>query len=685
MINRQLTAPKSIAVLGGSNDLKKPGGKLVSNLIAGRFSGQLTVVNPRQSSVQGLTTVNSIEDLAPVELAILAIPAADCLAAVEHLIEHQGTRAFIIISAGFGEVDEQGRELELKIKATVDRVDGCLIGPNCIGVLNRNYQGVFTTPIPQLSSDGCDLVSSSGATAVFIMEAGIPQGLRFCNVFSVGNAVQTSVEDVLESMDHAYREGESSRIKLLYMETITDPEKFLRHASSLVSKGCKLAAIKSGSTAAGSRAAASHTGALASSDRAVRALFRKSGVVYCSSREELISVASVFYCRPLSGRNIAVITHAGGSAVMLADALSKGGLEIPLIDGADAEQLLGQLHPGSSVSNPIDFLATGTAEQLGIIIDYCENQFDQIDAMVVVFGSPGLFDVENVYRVLADKLRVCKKPILPVLPSLINAQREIRNFLSKGHINFPDEVVLGNALAQVYHTPLPMLKRSTNIQIDGPRIRQIIDQASAGFLPGDAVRALLQSAGIPQVEERTVNTVDDAVATAQQLGYPLAMKVVGPVHKSDVSGVVLHVSDGERAAEVFQQLMTIEGATRVMMQPMLEGVELFIGGYLDPRFGHLVFVGLGGVFVEVLQDVQCAMLPLERDEVRYMLRRLRGYPLFSGTRGMAAVDEDRFCELVLRIARLLELAPEIAEIDFNPLIGKGSSIVSVDARIKVDG
>ena len=621
MINRQIIAPESIAIIGGSNDLKKPGGKLVSNLVAGGYPGRLTVVNRGQSEVQGQRTVSGIEDLDPVELAILAIPAAQCLATVEFLIEHRGTRAFIIISAGFGEVDSNGRELELKIAEAIDRVDGCLIGPNCIGVLNRNYHGVFTTPIPDLGRDGCDLVSSSGATAVFIMEAGIPLGLRFCNVFSVGNAVQTSVEDVLQYLDQSYQEGESSRIKLLYMETISDPQKFLHHASSLVNKGCKLAAIKSGSTSAGSRAAASHTGALASSDRAVRALFRKSGVVYCCSREELITVASVFNCRPLCGKNIAVITHAGGSAVMLADALSKGGLNVPEIKGADAEDLRDHLYPGSSVSNPIDFLATGTADQLGIIIDYCEHKFDQIDAMVVVFGSPGLFDVENVYRVLGVKLDVCRKPVFPVLPSVINAHKEIENFLSRGHINFPDEVVLGTALGEVYHTPAPMMDRTNGVDIDAPKIREIVDRAQDEFLGADAVRALLRSARIPQVEERLVTDQDSAFEAARDLGFPLAMKVIGPLHKSDVGGVALHVRDADHAAQVCQQLMAIDGATGVTIQPMVEGVELFVGGFRDPSFGHLIFVGLGGVFVEVLRDVQAGLAPLDRTEIRHMLAK----------------------------------------------------------------
>ncbi len=406
MLNEQLINPKSIVVVGGSYDIKKPGGKIVKNLREGGFNGKLQIVNPKDNTIQGLPSFSSANDLPETDLAILAIPAKYCLETIRILVEQKNTKAFIIISAGFAEAGEEGKKIESEIVALVNSVEGCLIGPNCIGVLNENYKGVFTSPIPKYTSNGCDLISGSGATAVFIMEAGMPLGVKFANVFSIGNGAQTSVEDVLEYMDLHFDITKDPPIKLLYIETINNPKKLLKHAASLVNKGAKIAAIKAGSTAEGSRAATSHTGAIASSDLTVRALFKKAGIVYCSSREELLSVASIFNYKELTGKNIAIITHAGGSAVMLADELSKGGLHIPAIEGVDANKLLSFLHPGSSVNNPIDFLATGTAEQLGIIIDYCEHKFDFIDAMIVVFGSPGLFDVENVYDVLSVKLEV---------------------------------------------------------------------------------------------------------------------------------------------------------------------------------------------------------------------------------------------------------------------------------------
>ena len=363
MINQQLINPKSIVVVGGSNNVRKPGGKIVKNLLSGKFKGKLLVVNPHEREVQGLNCFSTVDDLPHVDLAIIVIPALKCYNAIKTLIQTKQTKAFIILSAGFGEAGEEGVKAEQKIVEIVNQHNACLIGPNCIGVLNENYNGIFTSPIPEYDKFGCDLISSSGATAVFIMEAGIPLGLKFSEIYSVGNAAQTSVEDVLEYMDNNFDESKDSKIKLLYLESIKNPKKLLKHATSLINKGCKIAAIKAGSTDAGSRAAASHTGALASSDRIVRALFKKAGIVYCSSRDELITVASIFNYKPLKGKNIAIITHAGGSAVMLADALTKGGLNVPPITGKDADSLLDYLYPGSSVSNPIDFLATGTAEQ----------------------------------------------------------------------------------------------------------------------------------------------------------------------------------------------------------------------------------------------------------------------------------------------------------------------------------
>ncbi|MGB0882012.1 MAG: acetate--CoA ligase family protein [Vicingaceae bacterium] len=681
MINEQLINPKSIVVVGGSNHLNKPGGKLLSNLLAGNFKGKISVVNPKETVVQNINTHKSVDVIDNADLAILVIPAKFCLETIKVLAHQKNTKAFIIISAGFSEVNELGIELEQEIVNVIESVNGCLIGPNCIGILNNNYQGVFTTPIPKLNPNGCDLISGSGATAVFIMEAGMPLGLTFNSVYSVGNSAQIGVEEVLEYMDHNFDEN-SSKIKLLYIEEISNPVKFYTHAKSLIEKGCKIAAIKAGVSNAGGRAASSHTGALATSDEIIRALFRKTGIVYCSGRAELITIGSIFTYKELTGKNFAIITHAGGSAVMLTDAISRGGLEVPEITSPTADDLLDYLYPGSSVSNPIDFLATGTADQLGIIIDYCEHKFDEIDGIIVVFGSPGLFDVENVYKVLNVKMDICKKPIFPVLPSIINAQKEIDYFLSKGRINFPDEVELGNALGAIYNTPKPANKEDEiTHNIDVKAIRKIIDGEKEGYLSPTNVTKIINAAGIKTTPEAVANTLELAIETANKLEFPLVMKVVGPVHKTDVNGVVLNINSIEEVENQFNRLIKIDGATSVLIQQMLSGTELFIGAKYEEGYGHLIMAGLGGIFIEVLKDVSSAITPVSKQEAELMISNLKSSALFEGVRGLEPINKSEFADIIQRVSELVKIAPEITELDLNPLLATKNGIITVDSRI----
>ena len=684
MITKQLLDPKSILVVGGSDNTQKPGGKVLKNLIDGNFKGDLYVTNPKEDEVQGVKSFKNPNDLPQVDMAILAIAAKFCPDTVRLLAEQKGTKAFIILSAGFSEENEEGARLEKQVVDIVNENGACLIGPNCVGVLNQNHNGIFTTPIPTLDPQGVDFISGSGATAVFIMESGVPKGLKFSSVYSVGNSAQLGVEEIVKYMDESFDPETSSKVKLLYIESIDKPEMLLKHASSLIRKGCKIAAIKSGSSEAGSRAASSHTGALASSDVAVEALFRKAGIVRCAGRDELATVASIFMHPELKGKNIAIITHAGGPAVMLTDALSSNKLEIPHIDGPKADALLEKLYPGSSVANPIDFLATGTAEQLGHIIDACDKDFDNIDAMAVIFGSPGLFPVYDVYDLLDEKMKTCKKPIYPILPSVINVKDEIDAFIGKGRINFPDEVIFGNALAKIYHTEKPVSKEIELPKIDHSAIRNIIDNSEEGYINPEKVQALLDAAGISRAGEAVVTSQEDAVKAAQELGLPVVMKVVGPVHKSDVGGVVLNVQDSETVAKEFDRMIQIKDTTAILLQPMLSGTELFVGAKAEPKFGHMVLCGLGGIFIEVLKDVSAGLAPIATDEASKMIKNLRSYGIIKGARGQEGVNEEMFAEIVTRVSALVKAAPEIAEMDLNPLLGKMDKVVAVDARIRVE-
>lgn len=685
MINRQLLHPESIVVVGGSNNVHKPGGALVRNLISGGYKGTLRIINPKEDEVQGIKVFHDAGELPPTDLAVLVIPAKMCPESVETLARDKGVRAFIIISAGFGEETKEGAELEQRIVDTCDKYGAALIGPNCIGLMNSWHHSVFTKPIPTLHDKGVDFISGSGATAVFILESAVIKGLPFNSVWSVGNSKQIGIEDVLQYMDENFDPERDSHIKLLYIENINNPDKLLFHAGSLIRKGCRIAAIKAGSSESGSRAASSHTGAIASSDSAVEALFRKAGIVRCFSREELTTVGCIFTLPPLTGRNFAIVTHAGGPGVMLTDALSKGGLNVPKIEGPEADELKSLLFPGSSVSNPIDILATGTPEHLSLAIDYCEHKFKGIDAIFVIFGTPGLVQLYEAYDVLHKKILECKKPIFPILPCLHTAGPEVAEFLSKGHVNFSDEVTLATALTQVMKTPRPASPEIELFGVDVPRIREVIGRIEGnGYISPEHVHELLECAGIPMVPELVSADKAELEAFAEKVGYPVVAKVVGPVHKSDVGGVALNIKTSSQLEYEFDRMMQIEGAKGVMVQKMLRGRELFIGAKYEPRFGHIVLCGLGGIFVEVLKDVSSGLAPLSYDEAYSMIRSLRAYKIIKGTRGQKGVNEKKYAEIIVRLSTLLRFATEIKEMDINPLLADENDIIAVDARIRIE-
>ena len=680
MITTQLLRPESIVVVGASNNVHKPGGAILKNLINGGYQGELRAVNPKEKEVQGVPAFADVKDLPDTDLAVLAVPAGLCPDIVETLAGTKQTRAFIILSAGFGEETHEGALLEERILETVNKYGASLIGPNCIGLMNTWHHSVFSQPIPNLNLKGVDLISSSGATAVFILESAVTKGLQFNSVWSVGNAKQIGVEDVLQFMDENFDPEKDSHLKLLYIESIQNPDRLLFHASSLIRKGCKIAAIKAGSSESGSRAASSHTGAIASSDSAVEALFRKAGIVRCFSREELTTVGCVFTLPELKGKNFAIITHAGGPGVMLTDALSKGGLNVPKLEGEVAEELKAQLFPGAAVGNPIDILATGTPEHLRLCIDYCEEKLDNIDAMMAIFGTPGLVTMFEMYDVLHEKMQTCKKPIFPILPSINTAGAEVSAFLAKGHVNFADEVTLGTALSRIVNAPKPAVPEIELFGVDVPRIRRIIDSIPEdGYIAPNYVQALLHAAGIPLVDEFVSDNKEEIVAFARRCGFPVVAKVVGPVHKSDVGGVVLNIKSEQHLALEFDRMMQIPDARAIMVQPMLKGTELFVGAKYEEKFGHVVLCGLGGIFVEVLKDVSSGLAPLSYEEAYSMIHSLRAYKIIQGTRGQKGVNEDKFAEIIVRLSTLLRFATEIKEMDINPLLATEKAVVAVDA------
>ncbi|MCX6155180.1 MAG: acetate--CoA ligase family protein [Candidatus Kapabacteria bacterium] len=682
MFVNQLLNPKSISIIGASNDITKIGGKALFNIINGGFHGDIYVVNPKEDIVQGFHSYHLTEELPHTELAIIAI-SCKYVPAIMKQLANCGTKAFIVLSAGFSELGEEGYKLEQEILDIANSAEANLIGPNCIGVLTNSYNGVFAGPIPKLENQGCDFVTGSGAMAVFIIENAIMMGVPFSSVFSVGNSAQIGVEEVLEHWDHSYIQGESAKVKIMYLEKISNPKKFLDCCRSLINKGCKIAAIKAGVTEAGSRAASSHTGALASSDSAVSALFQKAGIIRCYSREELVYVSGILLHKELKDRRIAVITHAGGPGVLLTDSLNKNGMQTPKIEGEAATELLQHLYYGSSVSNPIDFLATGTAEQLEQILDYVDNQFDNIDGSAVIFGTPGLIDIEPVYDVLHRKMSSSKKPIFAVLPSIVQVRGAVENFISRGRINFPDEVCFGNALAKVYTTPPPAPAADITNNYDLEDIREIIDACSDGYQRPDIVQKLLDAVEIPRVKEMIAETKGETIEFSYQIGYPVAMKAIGHVHKTEVGGVILNVKNQDEAEAAYDKLISIQGVKSVLIQFMSSGIELYIGVKRESNYGHLILFGLGGVFIEILEDVQTALAPVTHTEALKMIKNLKSVKLLEGYRGKDGINISAFADIIVSMSALVAAAPEIEEMDINPLMATKDMIVAVDARISI--
>ena len=684
MLHKKLIKPKSIVIIGGSDNLSSPGGKVLKNIIEHNFKGKLFVVNPKKENVQGVKTYKNVVDIPKVDLAIIAIAAKYIPETVRILGQQKNTKGFIIFSAGFSEKDLEGAVMEYEIVDLVNEFGGSLLGPNNIGLINEHYAGVFTTPIPKLNNKGVDFISGSGATAVFIIEAAQCTGLTFNSVYSVGNSAQTGIEEILEYLDRTYKKEESSKVKLLYIESIKKPNKFLKHTHSLIKKGCKIAAIKAGSSEEGNRAASSHTGAMVSSDIFIDTLFKKAGIIRCYGRNELITVAGILMQKKSKGKNIAIITHAGGPAVMLTDVLSKNGLNIPVIEGNQSKELLNELFNGSSVSNPIDFLATGTAEQLETIIDYCDHKFESIDAMVVIFGSPGLTPVDDAYEVLDKKIKSCKKPIYAILPSVVNVKNEITEFISKENIAFNDEVVFGNALAKVYNTAPFNLDKISNKHTDLRSIRHILRSSENGYLSPEKASEVLKLSGINVVKEYEVNNEQELLEISKLVIYPVVQKAVGPLHKSDVGGVILNVKNETELTKNFEELMNIEGTRSILIQPMISGVEVFIGAKKEGVFPHIIMAGMGGIFVEVLKDVQTSMVPISKKESVKMIENLKAFPVLKGIRGQKGINLKAFAATIVKLSGLLQISPEIVELDINPLMATDQQITAVDVRIRIE-
>ena len=677
---KTLLEPASIAVVGASDDISKPGGKLVHNILLRGYAGRLLLVNPKASQVQGVRAYSSIDSL-PVapDLAFIAIPAKLVRSALEELAQ-KGAKAVVVLSAGFGEVSAAGREEERKLVDIADAHGMLLIGPNCSGIVSHAHASKFSGVPPVSRKGAIDFLSGSGATVDFLYELATGRGLRFNSLLNVGNSAQTSVTDLLRLYDED-QDPDSSRIKLLYIEVLKDPEAFLRHARSLSLKGCSLAGIKSGATEAGSRAAASHTGAMATNDTAVQALFDKAGIIRVQSRPDLVDVATVLTCvkGTLDGRRIAVVSDAGGPAVVLADELNRLGFVVPPFAQRTKERIAQALPPGAAAGNPVDCLPTRNGESIGNVLRIvAEEERENVDYILFIDGDSGLADNWEICQSLMRAQDEGGIPVLPCFLSPVSAEDALAKFREAGRCYFEDEVAMARALGRVVNRPVVTEPVTTMKGFSPDRIASLLAGHSGALRPGVA-RQVLEAAGIPLPAQ--AEPADKAALATISIPFPWVMKVIGPLHKSDVGGVKVGIRNLDEARAAWDALMRIEGATGCLVQQMVEGTEVIIGANREEGYGHLVAFGLGGIYTEALKDVQFRLAPLSRQEAEGMIHDVRAFPLIKGVRGQPGMDTDVLADMLVRVSLLLTQFPGIREMDLNPVKGYGADLYAVDARI----
>jgi acetyl coenzyme A synthetase (ADP forming)-like protein len=691
----RLLTPTAVAVIGASRNPATVGHQVLRNLLAGGFAGPVYPVNPgatHVASVKAFPTILDVPD--PVDLAVIAVPAP----AVRDVVVqcgHKGISGLVVLSAGFDETaDGVGTQAELRDLA--HRHGMRLVGPNCIGVANTAI-GLNATFSPYAPRAGhMAMQSQSGALGIAILERSARIGLGVSSFVSVGNKADVSGNDLLQY----WEDDPGTDVVLLYLESFGNPRKFSRIARR-VSRRKPIVAVKSGRSAAGGRAASSHTAAMASPDVAVDALFRQTGVVRVDTLDELFDVAMLLGSQPLpAGRRVAVLGNSGGPGVLATDACDGAGLEVPELAAETQTALREIVDPNAAVANPVDLVASATPEIYESALRLVLADAN-VDAVVVIctptFAAPPQRVAETLRRIVGDQ----DKPVVgcflaaPELPPLIagdDSPRRVASYAS------PEPAVRALARAATYagwrrRPPgaLPDLdgfdpERAGSIV---ERFLRGIDQATeGGWLSPEDVDELLAAAGIASVGSVTVGTADEATRAATELGLPVALKATGPglLHKSDIGGVALGLDSSTAVATAYDEMATRLGdrmAHAVVQQMAQPGVETIVGVVQDPLFGPLVMFGLGGVATELLGDQSFRVLPLTDLDAAELVRSLRASPLLFGYRGSPPVDVEALEDLLQRVARLAGAVHEINELDLNPVIVSSSGAVAVDCRIRV--
>jgi acetyl coenzyme A synthetase (ADP forming)-like protein len=702
---RPFFQPRSVAVVGASRDPSSIGYRILEALVVNRFQGPVYPINPKATVVGCFRACPSVRELPEaVDLAVVAVPRDAVLGVVDDCAS-RGVRALAIITAGFAEVNALGRQLQ---KSLVEKVRGYgmrMIGPNCMGLLNMDprvrlnasFSPVFPPPGRVAMS------SQSGALGLALLAAASRFGLGLSTFVSVGNKGDVSGNDLLQY----WEEDGGTDVILLYLESFGNPRRFARIARR-VSRRKPIVAIKSGRTKAGGRAAGSHTAALAASEVAVDALFHLTGVIRADTLEEMFGLAAALASQPLPrGRRVAIVTNAGGPAILCADACEAGGLAIPELSPMTRSRLAISLPAAASVANPIDMIASATPQQYSQVIETILAS-GEVDALIVIYIPVGLSETEAVVAAVraavgsARAMGADDKPVLACLMAEQGVQTQLDRVEEKiPAYGFPEAAgrVLSKiaAYAEWRTQPEGLVPDFDDLDLAAARevCRKALAQRGGGWLSAEETRAALTAVRLPLPPGGVAATADEAVELARRIGFPVAVKLASHqlVHKSEAGGVCLNLADTDAVSHAFQEIRDRLTRTNqlgmmdgVVVQPMIaDGVEVMAGMTQDPLFGPLIAFGLGGIHVEILADVCFRVTPLtDRDAVE-MVRAIRGYRLLEGYRGHCPADVEAIQELLLRLSRLVEELPEIREIDLNPVfaLAPGQGCRIVDARIGI--
>ena len=693
-------APRSIAVIGASRQRATVSGEVFHNLLASGFPGPVYPVNRSTAVVQSVTAYPTIDSVpGPVDLAVIAVPAEHVLAAAEQCAA-KGVRALVVLSAGFGEVGEAGRRRQTDLLRICRAAGMRLIGPNCMGLLNTDPAGPLNaTFAPGMPPEGrIGFLSQSGALGLAVIDRASALGLGLSTFVSVGNKADISANDLLQYW-HA---DPRTDVILLYLESFGNPRKFSRIARG-VGRTKPIVAVKSGRSRAGSRAAGSHTGALVvSSDVSVEALFRQCGVIRTDTLSELFDVATLLAHQPVpKGRRVGIITNAGGPAILCADACEAEGLDVPELSAASQQALRTVLPPQASVTNPVDMIASATAEHYRRTIEIVARD-PNVDALVVIYIPPVVTRPEDVARAIvagavAAKRKWPDKPLLTVFMSAAGVPDALRApEVGIPSYPFPENAAIALARAVRYGAwrRRPEGTRPAFADIRRDEAAALVARAlgrGEGWLAADEVSALLACYGVPMVETRSVADVAQAEAAAREMGRPVALKAIAPglVHKTEAGGVRLGLADAAAvrlAADAMAARLRAAGhePTGFIVQRMVPGgVEMLVGIAEDPQFGSLVVCGAGGTLVELLRDVAIRLTPLTVEDASEMVRSLKSYPLLTGFRGGPRCDVAAVEDIVLRVGTLADDLPAVAELDLNPVIATERGALVVDARVRV--